>query len=549
MAAAPAGAEAGAGPPHVLSGEIAGDVVRRVLDRALERSRVPGAPRLEEVAFETLYREQLRLARGGAVHASADREFLTALRERFVGGGEVCWEEVLRTIVTRYASEVSGRFDPRVYSLATRVVPRALDSISRAGPGQHAPAIEGGIAIEGEVVALRALASRGSVIVAPTHTSNLDSLVLGLVWYRLGLPPLAYGAGLNLFTNPLTGFFMHHLGAYTVDRKKTDPLYRETLKEYVTTLLERGQHNLVFPGGTRSRSGALESRLKKGLLGTAPVAHRRALEARAPRPAIFVVPCTLSYPVVLEAESLIGDFLRAEGGAHYVDVRRDEFASARRWVDYLRAFGRHGQRVHVRFSRPLDWLGNEVDMDGSSRDARGRRVDPSTYLLVGGRLAADDARDAEYTRQLEAHILSAYRREQVVLSTNLVAFAAFERLFRERKRGDLFRFLRSPLEPLKTAELLAELACAQRELAELEAGGGVRSAAGLTTSPPEELLSRALAAFSAYHPRPVLERRGDEVYVGDAELLIFYRNRLDGYGLRGSRELLRGGRLEGRRGA
>ena len=38
--------------------------------------------------------------------------------------------------------------------------------------------------------------------------------------FRLGLPPYTYGAGLNLFSNKMIGFFMHNLGAYKVDRRK-----------------------------------------------------------------------------------------------------------------------------------------------------------------------------------------------------------------------------------------------------------------------------------------------------------------------------------------
>ena len=91
---------------------------------------------------------------------------------------------------------------------------------------------------------------------------------------RIQLLPFLYGAGLNLFSNPLTSFFMHSLGAYTVDRRKADPLHRETLKEYATVALEGGGHNLFFPGGTRSRSGEIESRVKLGLLGGPPSALR-----------------------------------------------------------------------------------------------------------------------------------------------------------------------------------------------------------------------------------------------------------------------------------
>ena len=44
-------------------------------------------------------------------------------------------------------------------------------------------------------------------------------------------------------------------------------------------------------------------------------------------------------------------------------------------------------------------------------------------------------------------------------------------------------------------------------------------------------LMLSLATFSAYHHQPVITRRGRELRVGDANLLFFYKNRLDGFGL------------------
>jgi hypothetical protein len=67
-----------------------------------------------------------------------------------------------------------------------------------AQPHALEPILEGNIHLQGELRALRALATRGTIILAPTHVSNVDSLVMGLVIHRLGLPPFAYGAGLNL---------------------------------------------------------------------------------------------------------------------------------------------------------------------------------------------------------------------------------------------------------------------------------------------------------------------------------------------------------------
>ncbi len=47
------------------------------------------------------------------------------------------------------------------------------------------------------------------------------------------------------------------------------------LKAYSCVILERGYHSLFFPGGTRSRSGAVERRLKLGLAGTGVEAMAR----------------------------------------------------------------------------------------------------------------------------------------------------------------------------------------------------------------------------------------------------------------------------------
>ncbi|HEX7601328.1 MAG TPA: 1-acyl-sn-glycerol-3-phosphate acyltransferase, partial [Polyangiaceae bacterium] len=389
------------GRAHVLAGEeIATEVERRVVERVLSRSETPTGARLEEVIHETLSTEQARLARAeGDPREAADREFILSLRRRFAHGNGASWSELVSLIVERYLQEISGHFDRRVYAMTTRAAPVALGALMhgflpKAAPPTPVFDVDDRVLIGGELGKLRALAQVGTIVLVPTHVSNLDSVLLGYAVYRLGLPPVAYGAGLNLFTSALIGYFMRNVGAYTVDRKKSDPLYLETLKEYATLLLERGQHSLFFPGGTRSRSGAVEGRLKKGLLGTAPIAYRHALEARAKKPRIFIVPCTLTYPLVLEAATLAKDYLRAEGGSHYVDVH-DEFEQLGRWVQFLRSLLELDLSVHLHFGHPMDPFGNEVDEEGTSLDPRGRAVDPSRYLLVGGRLAADAARDAE----------------------------------------------------------------------------------------------------------------------------------------------------------
>ena len=98
-------------------------------------------------------------------------------------------------------------------------------------------------------------------LVVPTHSSNLDSIVLGWSLVHSGLPPCTYGAGKNLFINPLIGYFMRNLGAYRVDRrcvmssiKKSQATARFSLNAAITA-------SFRYP----SRSGAVEQRLQTRL--------------------------------------------------------------------------------------------------------------------------------------------------------------------------------------------------------------------------------------------------------------------------------------------
>jgi glycerol-3-phosphate O-acyltransferase len=549
----------------VVSGDTIGaEVVRRVVTHVLaEMDAAPssGTPRLAEKIQETVYSEEQRLAHGHHdTRWKSDRAFVASLRRWLPRADESRQQELLLRIVEHYLAEIGGKFDPRIYALATRGLPLALGSFLKgvrrtAGSPSTRTAteeIEEGIRISGDVERLQRIARRGTIVLAPSHVSNLDSVLLGWAIYRLGLPPFAYGAGLNLFSNAIIGFFMRNLGAYTVDRKKTDPLYRQTLKEYSTVLLEHGQHSLFFPGGTRSRSGAVEHRLKLGLLGTAPVAFRGGLAKGTGRP-IFVVPCTLTYPLVLEARSLVDEFLRAEGRARYIDGR-DEFDRPLKWLDFMRALVTLDLGIHVHFGRPIDVVGNDVDDDGESLDPHGRRVDPSGYFSDAFPLGlspqppavvrGDAARDAEYTRMISARLIEAYRRDTFALPSSVLAFAVFERLRRAAAQPDLFRLLGAihPDTFLPLDAVRSDVALLCEELRGLESRGRVRLTEELRSSAPswDRVVWRALDVFAAYHRVPAVELKGDRLRVGSASLLFYYRNRLDGLGLLGAPELLDG---------
>lgn len=523
---------------------VSEEVIDRIAAHVTAREGGDPGQAIHEIIGETLFHERSRLEGATGPRADFDRLFFKRVARRLHHGNTGPDPALVREVVRHYTDEIRGHFDRRVYAVATRVLPVGLSALLNGLSPLHVlarardlPSLEENVVLEGEIETLRSLVNAGTVILAPTHSSNLDSLLLGFAIFRMGLPPFSYGAGLNLFTNPLTSFFMNHLGAYTVDRSKTDPLYRSTLKEFATVLLERGHHNLFFPGGTRSRSGAIETHLKKGLLGTGIAAFKNNLRAGNAQPRIFVVPATATYPLVLEAQSLIVDFLERTGRGRYVRSV-DEFNVVRHWLDFLSGLLRLRLRISLVIGKPFDPFGNEVDASGASHDSRGRPIDPSRYLVANGALVDDPARDAEYTSELATRLLQVYRTDNVALPAAILAFALFELLRRRSPRLDLYRLLRGvgPETTLPAAAVEEELAALLGELHVLARGGRIRI--GDEAVDPKMVVRRGLETFRTYHAVPVIDRHGDHFRMRDANLAFYYRNRLEGYGLRGSAPLV-----------
>jgi len=512
-----------------------------MVDRVLARSSGSHARPISEVINDTIYNERLRLRHAKDDEtARSDRAFHARLRHELPHASVERQRALVREIIERYLDEITGHFDPRVYRFATTILPYGLSGLMQGfslrgllGELRGVSRLDDHLLLEGEVKNLVRLVNRGTVILVPTHSSNLDSLLIGYAIYRMGLPHFVYGAGLNLFTNPLTSFFMHNLGAYTVDRSKSDPLYRETLKEYATVSLELGQHNLFFPGGTRSRSGEIESKIKLGLVGTGLAAHRNnLLRGAEERARMFIVPCTITYPLVLEGASLVRDFLEETGRSEYIVVD-DEFSRIHRWVDFLRGLAELDLRVHVRIGTALDPFGDDVDAEGVSRDPRGRPIDAKRYLYRDGRVADDPARDAEYTRVLGERIVDSYRRDNVALPTSVLAFAVLELLRRDLAQPDLFRMLRTigADTGLDVTRVETEVETVLGQLRVLEHDGKIRLSDELRTTDGRDVVARGLRGLGTYHTTPVVVRSGTQLIVHDADLLFYYRNRLEGYGL------------------
>jgi glycerol-3-phosphate O-acyltransferase len=514
-------------------------VVSRVVE-AQGRQAAGDGQALERVIHDTYYHERRRLE--AEPRTRATRHTIRRWQERLRAlktAGESTRTAVLTGVVRDFANEIVGHFDDRVYRLATSAVPVGLSVMLNALSPKillrgfpRPPGIGDRVILDGEIAAARSLLERGTLVLAPTHQSHVDSVVAGYALHELGFPPFTYGAGLNLFTNPLISFFMQNLGAYRVDRKKKADLYKDTLKEYATVTLEHGYHNLFFPGGTRSRSGAVEQHLKLGLLGAGLRAYINNLRAGRTHPNVYVVPCTINYYLVLEAETLIDDYLKEAGKSRYI-IEDDESTRPERVLSFMRNMFQLDARIHVHLGAPLDPFGNPVNADGRSLDGRGRPIDVRRYTYVAGAPAHDAQRDAEFTRQLGAALAAELHRRNTVLPTHAVAFAAFQTIARRHRGLDLYRLLqlRAGERVLPESDLLAEVARLQTALKERAAAGALRLGARLQHDEAEDVVADALRHFGIYHNLPALRREGDRMSADAMNLLLYYQNRLSGYGL------------------
>jgi glycerol-3-phosphate O-acyltransferase len=532
-------------PPIFTFNQSRDDIVEEVVHRACEAVPDPRLA-LSEAAFLEVKRQQSS-GNDDVVPLGEWRSLARSLAR--MSDTDCIWR--LREIVGRYARDVAGNFDPRVYRFASRTIApligmlmSPMQTVRHLGSAFDLRALDGRVVVNGPIGTIRSLTEKGTVIYVPTHLSNLDSVVFGFALERVGLSPATYGAGKNLFTNPALSFFMHNLGAYRIDRRLKHGLYKEVLKAYSCVILERGYHSLFFPGGTRSRSGAVERKLKLGLAGTGVEAMARTA-ARGQIRKVFFVPATINYLLTLEAETLIGDFLQEEGKHRYI-IEDDESARPGRIAAFMRKLLGLDAGCVVRFSQPLDCFGNRVDDDGISYDARGHAVSPLSYLTDGeGRVCHDPSRDAQYTRELSESIVDAYSRDTVALATHLVAAAAFEKLrdsvtgtvgrptrAQSEAAADIFAMLRSKDDVTVSRSALAEGVERLRDRArDLEARGRIVLGAHLARASGREILDEALRAFSGYHTTPVLEPRGANLVLADTRLIFYYQNRLTSQGL------------------
>lgn len=523
--------------------------LKEVVEEAYERikSTTRNKTALIEELETTLYKEKTRIRQNPwKVDPDDEHQFWGKVKEQLLeisqqkNKDEERANKILYDIIERYAEEIAGKFNASHYRFARGLATFGFNRLLNAARTKKVGAfwssqltMNDKIQINGEVEKLRELSKKGTVVIVPTHSSNLDSILIGWVIYTLGLPPVVYGAGLNLFNISIISYFMNSLGAYKVDRRKKNIIYLETLKSYSALALKKGCQSLFFPGGTRSRDGRVERELKLGLLGTAIEAQRSNYQEHGSEAEkIFIVPVSLNYHFVLEAPSLIKQYLEKQGQERYY-VENDEFSSSYKIITFLFKFFTKGSDISVSIGQPMDILGNRVDATGNSIDQNGRKIDPKEYFVFQDKVTANKQREEQYTRMLADKIVEQYSQIARVFSSHLIAFTAYEIIKKRNKKLDLYSILRLPEEDLIIDYNEFKNVCNTiKSKIDERIKDGRMSQADHMNDDIDSIIEHGLKNLGMYHSkRPLIKTKEGDITTMDMNLLYFYHNRLEGYGL------------------
>ena len=509
-----------------------------VVNKMMEQS----GDKLDSILARTAYQERTRIKNNPwRVDPPNEKKFWKKIQIELNEIGqsneqiaEEHYRVLLGRIINRYSEEIVGSFVPGTYRFArkflTAFFKRLLSSRKRQKWGKKEKLFSK-LRIYGELDLIRELAGQGTVVLCPTHFSNLDSVLIGYaIDAKVGLPSFSYGAGLNLYNFGPAAYFMNRMGAYRVDRRKKNPIYLETLKSMSAISMTKGVNSLFFPGGTRSRSGHEETKFKLGLLGTT-VEAQRMIYQQGREEKIFIVPLILGYHFVLEAKFLIRQYLSKMGKEQYLGVR-DDASSKRKILNLIWKYYNVESDIFLSFGKPMDVLGNFVDQQGSSYDQTGRIVHTKDYFMENGEVCPDEQRERVYTKVLGERIVERFQRDAVILSSHLVAYSAFQIYLSRFPSLDIFGILNLPKEDLEISYdyFLTMVKKVYDEMEKLADRNEVRIPDEFF--PFEEFIEDGLQNLGLYHPKkPLRKLKSGNIISEDIELLYFYHNRLDNYNL------------------
>lgn len=207
--------------------------------------------------------------------------------------------------------------------------------------------------------------AKGPVVIAPTHRSYIDFLIVSYVFfaYKIKVPYIAMG---KIFAN--VGFLknlFHMIGAFLVEKTTGDDLQMAILTEYMQQLLRDSQLLEFFVEGTRSRSG----KCLRPRLGLLSICTDTYFSSQVPN--IHFLPVTLNYERVLEGETfpmeLVGENKANESLTHL--------------ASYLKILKQNLGKIHIVLGEPISLKDFSKTVQGSPKEITARLGDEIIYRL------------------------------------------------------------------------------------------------------------------------------------------------------------------------
>jgi glycerol-3-phosphate O-acyltransferase len=272
----------------------------------------------------------------------------------------------------------------------------------------------------------------------------------------------------------------------------------------------------------------MEKELKLGLLNSLVEAQRSIFESGSERK-IIVIPLILSYHFVLEARALIDQHLVHSGEEKFLLVP-DEYESVRTILHFAWRLFSQSSDIVMSFGEPMDVMGNPIPKPGTSEGDTGL----TEYFSRNSVVDSDKQRESVYTRLLAKKIVDNYHKYNVVLSSHLVAFAAFEILKKMHPDFDIFGLIRQPEEDfIFPKDLMVDVTSqVLKALRNMERNMEVRLSEVLASDDMDSVIKVAMRNLGVYHnTKPLTMNKKGEIESQSFKLLYYYHNRLENYGL------------------
>lgn len=479
---------------------------------------------IEEIK-NTLYREKLRISK---IHWKADpaddKIFWSNIEKEIANINydeniSILEQKLLSKIINRYTKEITGNFKRTHYSFTRRLIiaffARLLNTARLRNPFGNLD-LDSKINIIGKIKKLRKLSKIGTIVMVPTHFTHLDSALIGWTISHLGLPAFMYGAGLVLYNMNLFSYFFNSLGAYKVDRRKKHLLYLETLKTYTQQAIINDCHNLFYPGGTRSRSGSIEEKLKLGLLGSALDAQK---ELDNKNKKIFIVPVTFNYQFILEAPALINQHISSNNpDKFYLDDLG--YSNSFKIITFLIKFFSKSNRISVSFGQPMDIYGNSVNKKGS--------ISKNNKVIFNN----DYSKKAEILNTLSKKIVQEHKSGTQVFSSMLIAFLSFEIINNKYKKLELYNIFKLPNNDLEIEVIYFTKFYnkAIKVIQELASNNKIKLSDEINY-PIDKQIKIGCENLGLYHPIRPIQLKNNIIKIKNIKMLYYYHNRLVGFNI------------------